>query len=244
MLLDSASTSTEVEVSEDMERIIAWRGSVELSNASWSLDSGRLCEFRLIEQPGDGPTHPFAEYQKRRNGRLGQRFQAAIVPEGSDIPAYAGETMLCAWKNDHEGKSVKFWLDEEADRHPLAGYTRRTKTAPGSLFAAVFVVINDDGSPVDRQQEEQAKEPKKRKLSAQAHLMITSTLFCNYLRERCEYTKTLHKQGRDWTPDTARAYVKWLIGVSSLSDIDWSKPAEAKFHELVRKPFSRYNGQE
>lgn len=243
MLLDSSVAPAEGEISAEVERMIAWSGEIELLNASWSLDSGRMAEFRLIEKPDDGPEHPFKEYQKRRNGKVGQRFGVSIVPDESTTPAYDGELMLAGWTNSHEGKSVKFWLDEEAERHPFAGYTRRSKTAPGSLFAAAFVVIDETGA-VDRMQEEQAKEPKRRKLSAQAHLMITSTLFCNYLRERCAYTVTLRKKGRDWTPDSARGYVKWLIGVTSLSDIDWDTSAAERFHVLVRKPFARYNGQE
>ena len=242
MLLD-AELPVHDEASSDMDRIVAWAGSVELQNAAWSSDSGRTVEMRLIEKPGEGPSHPFAEYQKRRNGRLGQRFHAAIVAEDTQESVYDGEMMLAAWKNDHEGKFVKFWLDEEADRHPFAGYQRRTKTTPGSRFAAVFVLIDEHGA-VDGVQEEMSKEPKKRKLSAQAHLMITSELFCRYLRERCEYTRVLHSRGRDWTPKDARAYVKYLIKVDSLADIDWNQEAAARFHDLVRKPFARYNGQE
>lgn len=109
------------------------------------------------------------------------------------------------------------------------------------MFAAVLVLLQDDGSVLDEKREE-AVTDKRKKFSSQAHLMVTSPLFIQYLTERCGHTQVLERKGLSWTPDRAKQYVKTKLGIESLSDLDRDEVALAKFHEQIRKPYSRFTG--
>lgn len=221
---------------------IAWQGEMELQDASWSLGSGRSVEFRLVERPDDpAHEHPFRHWQRKRGGRLGQRFHGVFVATDMTDAAYDGEVMLQAWTDSDRGRSVKFWLDEESHTHNFAGFNKRTSKEPGSMFAAVLVLLQDDGSVLDEKREE-AVTDKRKKFSSQAHLMVTSPLFIQYLIERCGHTQVLERKGLSWTPDRAKQYVKTKLGIESLSDLDRDEVALAKFHEQIRKPYSRFTG--
>lgn len=214
-------------------------------NANWSLDSGRTVDFRVVERPGVDSRNPFKQYQRRRSGRLGQRFHMVIVPDGFETPTYDGEAMLRAWGDTEKGQTVGFWLDNEAAQHPFAGLTRRTPTVVGQLFAGAFVILDCDGSPVDVEAQaalEDSSASRGRKLSSQAHLIITGQRFCQYLEETSGWTAKLRATGRSWTPEQARLYVKWRIEVESLSDLDRDAKKATAFHELIRKPFALWNG--
>jgi len=223
---------------------IAWQGGFELLNADWSLGSGRTVEFRLVETPGaEVVEHPMRRYQRRRGGRMGQRFHGVLVADGMTRPAYDGELMLCAWTDSDRGRSSKFWLDEEAGIHPLHGFDKRTAKAPGSMFAAVLVLIQDDGKVIDGEAEERLTKPRKR-LSNDAHFMVTSALFIQYLTEHSGHTQILERKGLSWTPERAKAYVKTKLGIESLSDLDRDETVAEKFHEQIRRPYSRFAGRE
>lgn len=227
-----------------IERLIAYQGEVELLNASWSLDSGRTIEFKLIEDPhADDRVHPFKQYQRRRGGRVGQIFHASIVE--SDMArrmVYNGQLQLASWAESERGQSVRFWLDEEAERHPFAGYDKRTRTEQGSKFALVLVQLTDDNQPVDQVAQGRAEAVEqargKRKLSAEAHLMVTGDAFLRYMT-MC--IPILDGQP-PWTADRARRWVKWRVRIPSLADLDRDEEAAERFHELIRKPFAEWNG--
>lgn len=219
-----------------------FRGAFELLNAAWSLDSGRTVEFRLIEKPGEDQVNPFKQYQKRRNGKVGQTFIATIVQDGHSVAVYSGAVMLCAWADSStKGLSVKFWLDDEASHHPFAGYSRRTADKLGDHFAAVICLATDDGAAIDGIEH---KEPKRRPFSSSVHLMVTSDKFVQWLNEKSEYTAALHKKGRRWDGQEAKRYVKWKLGVESLADLDTHPDKAKRFHEEIRKPFLKFTGRD
>lgn len=230
--------------------LIAYNGELELMNAKWELSSGRTVEFRLIETSmTEDDLNPFKEYQKRRNGHVGQRFHAAIVPVGAEIPAYDGEAMLAGWADTERGKTVKFWLDHEATTHPFAGFNKRTASGTGTLFMGALVVLNCDGSAIDQHQQAVAegRPAPARKLSSQVHLMVTSPLFCQFLTERSKKTATIHSKGLTWSSMhkgemMSRAYVKSVLGIESLSVLDKDPAMADKFHNTFRRPFARWNG--
>lgn len=239
---------------------IAYRGEVELINATWSLDSGRTVELRLA---GDAYSriHPFKKFQQRRNGRMGTRFRCAVADTRTGAIFFAGEVMLAGWKDSSfSGQCITLWLDDEADRHPFAGYNRRKNGTPGDMFAVALVEIDEHEQPIDQQQRERVEgsgapaEPAAKRAaqgggggapgrrrsqpSQQAHLMVTGPMFVRYLQE----TKPL--RGKSWTAELARRWVKQEIAVESLSDLDRDPAALKRFNEKIRKPFARWNNQE
>lgn len=136
--------------------VIAWQGTVEILNATWSLDSGRTVELRLCGDSYDR-VHPFKRFQKRRNGRVGTRFQAAFSRVDSGQEVLSMEVMLAAWKDSSSiGQSITLWLDDEVTVHPFCGCIRRKAGQPGDVFALVLVELNDDDSAVRQAQWNQA----------------------------------------------------------------------------------------
>jgi len=208
-----------------------WSGHFELKNAKWELDTGRTVEFRIVYYSDEPVKHPFREYQRQRGGKVGQRFHAVIVPDGFEVAAYASEVMLCAWADNQGGRTVKFWLDHEAEHHPFAGYKKYSGKEVGSMFSAALRVLED--CP-DTPKEEQ---PKRRKFSQDAFLIITSEKYRQYLKERSGLTAVLEKRGLSWTPEFAKQYIKKKLNIESLSDLDRDPKKADLFHKLVRKPF-------
>lgn len=138
------------------ERLVAWQGTVEILNATWSLDSGRTVELRLCGDAFDR-LHPFKRFQKKRNGRVGTRFQAAFSRVDSGQEVLAMEVMLAAWKDSSSvGQSITLWLDDEVETHPFCGCTRRKANVTGDVFALVLVELADDDSPVNQHQPQSA----------------------------------------------------------------------------------------
>lgn len=241
--MDTSDTRRDSESAASLVAI-AWKGELELLHADWSLGSGRTVEFRLVESPDTGVVeHEFKKYQRRRGGRLGQRFHGVLVPEGMTDAAYDSELMFMGWSDSDRGRTVKFFLDEFADTHPFCGFEKRSTKTPGSIFAAVLVLLQDDGTVLDEKKEE-AVTGKRRRFSADAHLMVTSPLFIQYLTERCGHTQVLEKRGLSWTPALAKQYVKTKLGIESLSDLDRDAAALAKFHETIRIPYSKFTGRD
>lgn len=244
---------------------IAYRGEVELLNAAWSLDAGRTVELRLA---GDAYTrlHPFKRFQQRRNGRMGSRFHCAVGDAKTGQLHFRGETMLAGWKDSSfSGQTITLWLDEEADRHPFAGFNRRKNGTPGDMFYLALVEIDENEQPVKQQQRERAidgsaevREPgaraagpsgksvakgapggaRRSKPSQTAHLIVTSNMFVRWLVE------TRPKLVKQWTPEVARRWVKSEINVESLSQLDREPAALERFETQIRKPYARWNNQE
>lgn len=134
--------------------LIAWQGTVEILNATWSLDSGRTVELRLCGDAYDR-VHPFKRFQKRRNGRVGTRFQAAFSRVDDGAALLSMEVMLAAWKDSSSiGQSITLWLDNEVEMHPFCGCQRRKAQQPGDVFALVLVELNDDDTPIHQSQRE------------------------------------------------------------------------------------------
>lgn len=217
-----------------------YEGELELINAKWELDSGRTVELRIVEQEDMSERiNPFKLYQKKRAGKLGQRFHAAIVAVGEVNPTYDGELMLAGWADTEKGKTIKFWIDHEADAHPFAGYDRRSSTKVGQMFMAVLVELQDDGAAVDKEAEERTAP---RRLSKDAHFIVTGELFQQYLKERTDIEVKLRKRGKVLDANTAKQYVRSMLGIESLKDLDTRADLASRFHEEIRKPFAKWGG--
>lgn len=205
--------------------------------------------FRLVTTPDcDISRNPFAEYQKRSKGVMGQIFHACIVPDGEVNPIYDGELRFSDWKCDARGRDVSFWLDDEADRHPFAGYSRRQGKEVGSCFAAVFVLIDEPQQAVDKGAEENAEalldQRKVRKFSSQVHLIVTGARFVQWLTERnVKATAHLRSISLKWDGERAKLWVKQTLKIESLSELDRRPDKAEEFHERIRKPFAAWNGE-
>jgi hypothetical protein len=204
---------------------------MELLNARWDLDSGRTVDFRIT---GNFATmrHPFKDFTRKRGGRVGTRFRATIGRSLTGEIVYDSELMLADWQEKPgTGMTVKFWLDDEASLHPFAGCQKRVRDNPGEMFALAMMELTDDD-----QVQVQESQPKRRSLSSDAHLMVTSQMFVQYLREQKK------DAGIIWDSKNARIYVKQVLGIESMSDLD-ANPEKAKlFHEKIRKPYANWNG--
>lgn len=235
---------------------IAFQSDCELLNAAWSLDSGRTVEFRITGHAYER-MHPFKRFTQKRAGRVGTRFVASIAHrqhDGMVAVMYHGDAMLKAWgDNSSVGQNFNLWLDDEADRHPFAGYERRKQGAPGELFYVVLVELQDDDTAVDQEKRANAEgkpappahgsakgraRSGPRKPSAAAHLIVTSAMFVRYLSE------TRPGLVQKWTPELARKYVKQKLGLESLSQLDRETPAAQRFEDEIRRPYNRWNNQE
>lgn len=211
----------------------AFEGEVELLNAKWDLDSGRTVEFRITGE-FSSMRHPFKDFTRKRNGRVGTRFNSVCARSLVGEIQYNGEMMLADWQEKPgTGMTVRFWLDDEALAHPFAGCTKRGRSAPGEMFALALVELNEMNEPEQHEDVPQHGR-KKRTLSQDAHLMVTSPMFVQYLTEM--------RPIKSWTPANAKDYVKMVLEIESLSELDHNPQKQAAFHEQIRKPYANWNG--
>lgn len=246
---DTKTTTQTISSSLNLGNHIAWAGECELLQASWSLDSGRMVEFRIVERPGPDRIHPFKEYTRRRGNHAGQLFELSVSDVDTQRIVYADGGMLAGWGESHDkGQWLKFWLDEEADRHPFAGCRRRSSAETGQMFMLAAVLLDTDGRPIDPGQERRMEihetHPKQRSPSQSIYLMVTGHRFVQYLKEKSDWTKRLARAGREWTPDLAKSYVKFRLKIESLSDLDRNPEKLKEFHQIIRRPFEKWAGYE
>lgn len=189
--------------------------------------------------------NPFKKYVKRRSGRVGQRFKGAIVEIETQTVAYSGDLQLLGWADTEKGKTVRFWLDEEAERHPFAGFDKRS-AKPGTLFVTKLVLIDDDESPIDEKAEERVSGGKR--ISQSIYIMLHSALFIQFMNERSNNTASLQAQGLGW--DTVirgesmiKKHIKRFLKIESLSDIDRDPELQRRFDEEIARPFRRWVGK-
>lgn len=221
---------------------------MELLNAKWDLDSGRTVELRLVEQPGEDRVNPFKKFQKRRGGHVGQIFRAAVVTSDTQVVTYDADFMLAGWgESSSKGQWVSFWLDEESSHHPFAGFRRRVGTELGRFFMAVLVALDEEGKAVDLTAEQRvinatSNGRSHRRLSQDAHLIVTGNLFIQWLREKTNATEKLEAQGKDWTPTLAKQWAREKLGVESFTEIDINEEKAQLFHKIIRRPFADWAG--
>lgn len=251
---------------------IAYQGDVELINAAWSLDQGRTVELRLCGDAYDR-NHPFKKFQRMRAGRMGTRFRCAVAnPDCANAIVFASEVMLAGWKDSsYAGQTITLWLDEEAERHPFAGFARRKNGTPGQMFIIALVEVDDNDEAVRQQQRDSAHEAGSSGVPAPAggparvpgtavatqapgangrrrgvrQLSSTAHLMVTSAMFVRYLQETRPRLVRDkWTPDLARRWVKSEINVESLSQLDREPAAAKRFEEQIRKPYARWGEQE
>lgn len=220
---------------------IAFQGEIELLNAAWSLDSGRTVEFLLAgEQANELSINPFKVYQKRRGGKVGQRFRAVIVPLGFEVACFDDELMLAGWGDTDKGKTVRFWIDEESSLHPFAGYNKRHGKNPGQRFMAAMSLIEEDESVGQPDPEDVPQTERKHRnwtRSQEVHLIVTGRAFQIWMDQQLGIARLVEKGE---PPISARDYVKSALQLSSLSELDIGEDAYNRWRERFWKPFSHW----
>lgn len=248
----TASTPATTERAAQLERerllaLVAYKGTVELLDAAWDLRTGRTVRFRLVpddEKPFD--RHPFADHVYRRGNRVGTRFKSAFVRIGDEQPFFSGEMMLAGGGNPlGAGMWVKFWLDEEPDRHPFSGCAGRKGDAPGDLFAAVFVEIDDDDEAINQQKRGRVERVGRRQqsLAQYAALLCTNSLFLQWLSETVRVGSGSNLVPADWwaREDHAARWMRYVCNIESRADLDRNPEAAQRFHDLVRRPYADWS---
>jgi len=246
--MDSEETQQQVAVSTRAERekhlpIIAYQGGFELLDAKWDLNNGRTVKFRLMEEP-DKPIlmHPFATFIRRRGGRVGTRFQMVMTVIGKDEPMFNGELMLMSGGQPlGQGFWVSFWIDDEADHHPFAGYRGRKGDTPGDMYSAAFVELDDDDSAIDQDKRalvEDAHARASQKLSQYCYMLCNNEMFILYLEER-EPVNEEAQTIKWWAKENRVArWVRWRCNIESRAELDTNKEAARIFHEQIREPYA------
>lgn len=246
--MDSEETQQQVVVSTRAERekhlpIIAYKGGFELLDAKWDLLSGRTVKFRLMEEPAKPMLiHPFVSFTRRRGGRVGTRFHMAMTVIGKDEPMFNGEVMLMSGGQPlGQGFWVSFWIDDEADHHPFAGYRGRKGDTPGDMYSAAFVELDDDDSAIDQRKRalvEDAHARASQKLSQYCYLLCNNEMFILYLEER-EPVNEEAQTIKWWAiEDRVARWVRWRCNIGSRGDLDTNKEAARIFHEQIREPYA------
>lgn len=155
-----------------------------------------------------------------------------------------GEVMFAGWSDtSSKGQIVKFWLDDEASTHPFAGFRPRGRDGIGTIFGVALVEMTDDDKPVDQVAEKSLAEahgkPRKRGLSQDAHFMIINEKFIQYVRETVNL-----KPGTEVNAELARRWVKHRLQIESLGDLDHNPEKAKLFHQVIRRPYARWNGED
>lgn len=205
---------------------------MELINARWDLESGRSVDFRVA---GDGfeRMHPFKSFQRKRGGRLGTRFAAAIV-DSLGVLRLNSEVMLKTWSESATGgQQVSLWLDEEGTTHPFTGCRHRKRDEPGEMFKLSLIELQDDNTPDPVQREGRVRT---RTVSQDAHLKITSPMFVQYMKETKSHIRA------DWDGALAKLWVKSRLDIESLGDLDKLPHKAQEYRDQIVKPFERWQG--
>lgn len=218
---------------------------MELIGASWDLDSGRTVTLRVVEPPGPHCIHPFKEFTHKRGGRAGNIFQAVMVTVIGQTPVYADQVMMSGWGEDNgKGQWVRFWLDESAATHPFAGLDRKKSGERGTFLMCVLIELAEDGQAIDQDLKAKIEKHRRRSKASQIAIMVRSPTFVQWLREKApqEYTKIIEERYGGWSGDLAHRYVRHVLSIESMRQLDTDKAAWLRFETMIRKPYEQWSG--
>jgi hypothetical protein len=218
---------------------------MELIGASWDLDSGRTVTVRVVEPPGPHCIHPFKEFTHKRGGRAGTVFQAVMFTVEGQVPVYADQVMMSGWGEDNgKGQWVRFWLDESAAVHPFAGLARKRAQERGTFLMCVLIELDDDGTAIDQDLRAKIEKHKRRSVASQVAVMVRSPTFVQWLREKApaDLTAKIERQHGAWDGDLAHRYVRYVLNIESMGQLNTDKAAFKRFENEIRKPYEQWSG--
>ena len=229
-----------------MGDIIAWKGELILASATWTDKDGHMAKFKVVGDTS-GP-NPFKYFTKRRNGRAGTRFSAAMVdlktnealrPE--DVPP--AELMLAGWTDSStSGHTVTFWMEPpvpECDGrmfHPLQGFERNV-----SSFMVALVELDDDDTVIDQGKRTKVEEATKPRQRTPQRLSQAAAMMCNN-RDFREWI-VRDEPGHPLLPDAAE-WMRKELRITSRAQLDTDPDVADRFHEKIRKPFATWQENE
>ena len=126
------------------------------------------------------------------------------------------------------GAKVTFWLSDSASLEAFKKMTVAKGKTAGQRLAMCLVEIDDDEQPKIPVQE----KPKGGALSVWLALRCKEQGFWDFVEAK-GYAPVNSEQ------DCNEA-VKLFLGIDSKSEIDNDKEAEARFHSMIRLPYSRW----
>jgi len=226
--------------------IIAHKGGLELIDAEWKLNSGRIVKFRLVNDNGPILIHPFMQFVRRRGNRVGTRFMVAMTRVGDDEVFFQGEVMLAGGGNPlGQGMWVRFWLDEDADTHPFSGCAGRHGNDPGDLFEAVFVELDDDDFPINQEKRERIERSvtQTHPLTKWTATRDSDKLFHQWLSETAKFPDGEYRSPEWWrTPgkDFVARWIRWMCNIGSRADFKHDQRACEVCHDRIRRPYSEW----
>lgn len=191
-------------------------GTMDLMLCGWK-DSSAVGQSVIFWLDDEVTVHPFCGCAPRKGQVPGDMFAMVLVEIGDDERPIDQVRQAAVEQRGDQGVP--------ADVHDAGA------TPPGAGEAPPAASGNHQRPDADRQ-------PTRRKLSSAAHLLLTSPMFTQFLKE------TKPNLVKQWTPDVARQYVKGLIKVESLSDLDRDRGAVERYETLVRRPYDRWAHQD
>jgi hypothetical protein len=219
---------------------VAWAGELMLLEAKWSDKDGHTVKFKLVTPNEDRP-NPFKAFTKRRSGRGGTRFHAALSHVGrvrAEAVAYNGEFMLAGWSDTSgAGYTVSFWCEApEQGMHAFEGYRRSVDT-----FMAALVELDEDDQPVDQEKRERVEAAQKPEgpASPERPVQRLSTVAA-WMCMAEDFWAWANQQGSDVpviSDDLAAGWMRKRLGVDSRRQLDQDPEVARRFHEEIRKPF-------
>lgn len=218
-----------------MSDIVAFKGELEFLEAKWNDKDGHLTKFAIVDW-GDDASNPFKQFTKRRGGRAGTRFFAALAPveEQPEGGRYDGEVMLAGWADSPSGGlTVTFWCEPDDDgMHPFGWCSRKSSKAPGTRFAAALAELDDDNQPVDQKRRDRYEQAQSHRLSRLAAQLCQSEEFWEFLTE-----VVLNGSGVIDHEAEAASLLRSHLGIDSRAELDINEEAARKFERDFRKPF-------
>lgn len=139
--------------------------------------------------------------------------------------------MLKGWTESATGgQQFSLWLDNESSLHPFAGCRHRKRDEPGEMFKFTLLEIQDDETLAPHEATVKTVRP-----SNSAHLLVTGNMFVRFLKE----TKPNMAK---WDSATAKRYVKHVLEIESLADLDKIPAKVREYDEAIVKPFEQWRG--
>lgn len=203
----------------------AWP-TLEVMLAGWK-DSSMNSQSVTFWLDNDPSTHPFAGCTRRKGNNVGDMFALVLRELDDDDTTIDQHKRATAERAGGPSRSPHGRLPGEGSAAPVPGSQERHQGAGNGRRG------DAPGEGVQRAGVTRARKP--RKLSQEADsLARRNGRFLQFLKE------TKSTLTRDWNPEVAKQYVKHVLKVESLSDLDRDPAAAARYQELIRKPFERW----
>jgi hypothetical protein len=235
---------------DETSKIIFWAGMLEFASASQTDSGGRSVRFRMVMGAKDTKlAHPFSLTHP------GARLSVSLVEEhlGAEgqtlvtLPPF--ECQLVTWLDSPTGRYLKIALNAAEGPQSddlwagFLGATRPSKTTPGTLWAAAFVLLGDDETPVavrnespllttDVKTDISTPERHSQLLSNQAAIMLKSPAFQRFIISAA-FDRT--NGSIVLSPDEA---LKMLCGIRSKRELDAEDGAPRQKFLAIRMDFT------